>query len=280
MSSYFVIGGDQRMAKLSSLLQKRHTVTTACLEEVNNQSLVEESSIIEAIHKMNNIVLPIPYSKDSIHIYAPFSGIKIPFRDIFDHLRSNQTVFYGNAEKPDIIETPAKKVNFLENEKYAYTNARLTAELLLGLIIAKYRFSPFKKNILVCGYGRIAKIISQMLQGLNAHVTIAARKDSDINLAAALGLNAVNIADIAKHMHRYDCVINTIPKCVIGAAELRVVRDDALVVDIASKPYGVDFDAAKSLNKNVFVEQGLPGKYMPALEAEALGRIIAYYLEG
>ncbi len=280
MSSYFVIGGDQRMAKLSSLLQKRHTVTAACLEEVNNQSLLEESSIIEAIHKANNIVLPIPYSKDSIHIYAPFSSIKMPFRDVFDRLRQNQTVFYGNAEKPDSIETRAKKVNFLENEKYAYNNARLTAELVLGLIIAKYRFSPFKKNILVCGYGRIAKIVSNLLQGLNAHVTIAARKETDLNLAVALGLNAVNIADIGKHMQRYDCVINTIPKCVIAAGELRVLRDDALVIDIASKPYGIDFEAAKSLNKNVFVEQGLPGKYMPALEAEALGRIIAYYLEG
>lgn len=280
MSSYFVIGGDQRMAKLSGLLQKRHTVTTACLEEVNNQSLLEESSIIEAMHKANNIILPIPYSKDSIHIYAPFSSIKIPFRDVFDVLRPNQTVFYGNAEKPDMIKTPAKQVNFLENEKYAYTNARLTAELLLGLIIAKYRFSPYKKNILVCGYGRIAKIISRMLQGLCAHVTIAARKDTDLNLAAALGLNSVNIADIAKHMHRFDCVINTIPKCVIGAGELRALRDETLVVDVASKPYGVDFETAKSMNKNVFVEQGLPGKYMPALEAEALGRIIAYYLEG
>jgi dipicolinate synthase subunit A len=93
-------------------------------------------------------------------------------------------------------------------------------------------------------------------------------------------MNAVNIADIGKHMQRYDCVINTIPKCVLAAGELRVLRDDALVIDIASKPYGIDFEAAKSLNKNVFLEQGLPGKYMPALEAEALGRIIAYYLEG
>ena len=277
MSSYFVIGGDERMAHLKSLLQKKHIVTTACMEEIDNQSLSDNELIIDALHKTNNVVLPIPYSKDSIHIFAPFSNKKLRYKDVFDHLSANQNVFYGNAEKPDMIETLARKINFLDNEKYAYVNARLTSEITFGLLIAKYKFSPYRKNILICGYGRIAKTLSSMLQGLNAHVTIAARKDTDINLAIALGLAAVNIADISRHMSRFDCVVNTIPKCVIAAPELKALKDDALLIDIASKPYGVDFETAKALKKNVFIEQGLPGKYMPALEAEALTRIISAY---
>lgn len=281
MSSYFVIGGDQRMVHLSSLLQKRHSVTTACMEEAGGQSLTDEYLIMDALQKSSNIVLPIPYTKDSIHIWAPLSSAGVRFADVFSRLRSSQTVFFGSAQIPDTIDTLAKKINFLECEKYAYANARETAEITLGLLIVKYRFSPYRKHILILGYGRIAKILSGMLRSLNAHVTITARKDTDINLASSLGLGAFHLSELAKNIHRFDCVINTIPKRMIGPSELRAMRDSALLIEIASKPYGVDFEAASGLKKNVFIEQGLPGKYMPGVEAQALYKIInANFLEG
>jgi dipicolinate synthase subunit A len=281
MSSYLVIGGDARMVHLSSLLQKRHSVTTACMEEGAGQSLTDEFLIMDALQKTANVVLPIPYSKDAVHIWAPLSSALVRLADLFSRLRPGQTVFFGSAQMPDGIETPAKKVNFLECEKYAYANARETAEIALGLLIVKYRFSPYRKHILVLGYGRIAKILGALLKSLNAHVAIAARKEADIYLAASLGLGSFHIFELAKNINRFDCVVNTIPGRVIGMAELRAMRDQALLIDIASKPYGVDFEAASVLKKNVFLEQGLPGKYMPGAEAQALYKIItAKFLEG
>lgn len=281
MSSCFVIGGDQRMVHLSGLLQKRHNVTTACMEEAGVPSLTDEYAIMDALQKSSNVILPIPYSKDTDHIWAPLSGTGIRFSDVFSRLRANQTVFFGSAQIPDNVETPAKKVNFLQCEKYACANARETAEIILGLLIVKYRFSPHRKHILLLGYGRIAKILSRLLQAMNAHVTITARKDTDINLASALGAGSFQLSELAGQMHRFDCVINTIPKHVIGIAELRALREQAILIDIASKPYGVDFEAAGSMKKNVFIEQGLPGKYMPGMEAQALYKIIsAHLLEG
>ncbi len=274
MSSYFVIGGDERMAHLAGLLQKRHTVEVACMEELKTDSIGDEERIIKSIGNSDAVILPIPYTKDNIHIFAPFSTIKLPYGAVFENLKESQTLYYGNAGNAEEVETCACQVNFLQNEKYACCNARLTAEAVVGLVIAKYRVSPFHKNILVLGYGRIAKMLSRLLQGMCAHVTVAARKDADISLAHALGLSSLHIGEIAKHMCRFDLIVNTIPKCVVTAAELCNMKDSALLIEIASKPYGVDFEAAKTLKKNVVIEQGLPGKYMPACEAEALAAIV------
>ncbi|MEI6101757.1 MAG: dipicolinate synthase subunit DpsA [Eubacteriales bacterium] len=275
MSSYFVIGGDERMAHLADLLQKKHTVEVACMEELNRSSITDDARMLETLRESENIILPIPFTKDSVHIFAPYSNKKVAYSVVLENLKQTQTLFYGAPGKPEGMVTCACMVNFLENEKYAANNARLTAEVLTGLMIAKYRFSPYRKNILVLGYGRIAKILSRILQGMCAHVTIAARKEGDINLAQALGLSSLHIGEIEKHMCRFDLIINTVPKCVVAEPELCAMKDGALLIEIASAPYGVDFEAAKALKKNVVIEQGLPGKYMPALEAEALARIVS-----
>lgn len=275
MSSYFVIGGDERMAHLAGLLQKRHTVEVACMEELKADSIADDDQILKTLRDSDTIILPIPYTKDNVHIFAPFSAKKLPCGTVFENLKQTQTLYYGGPSTAEEVDTCACRVNFLENDKYACNNARLTAEVTVGLMIAKYRFSPYHKNILVLGYGRISKILSRLLQAMCAHVTIAARKEADLALAQALGVSSLRIGEIAKHMCRFDLIINTIPKCVVAAPELCGMKDSAILIEIASKPYGVDFEAAKTLKKNVVIEQGLPGKYMPALEAEALAAIVS-----
>ena len=52
---------------------------------------------------------------------------------------------------------------------------------------------------------------------------------------------------------------------------LKIVRGDALIIDLASKPGGVDFDAGKKLGINVIWALSLPGKTAP----DSAGEIIA-----
>jgi len=65
-------------------------------------------------------------------------------------------------------------------------------------------------------------------------------------------------------------VMNTIPSVVVGAAELACFSDTALLMELASPPYGIDLSAAVEQEKNVVVLQGLPGKYAPLSAAKAL----------
>ena len=62
---------------------------------------------------------------------------------------------------------------------------------------------------------------------------------------------------------KFDIIFNTIPALVLNRNELIKIRNDALVIDLASKPGGVDFDAAKELGIRVIWALSLPGRVAP-----------------
>ena len=50
---------------------------------------------------------------------------------------------------------------------------------------------------------------------------------------------------------------------IINGSMLRQLREDCLIIDLASKPGGVDFESAKRLGRNVIWALSLPGKTAP-----------------
>ena len=61
------------------------------------------------------------------------------------------------------------------------------------------------------------------------------------------------------------------PALVIDAAILGKMRQDTLIIDLASKPGGVDFAAAERLNIRALPALSLPGKSSP----DTAGKIIS-----
>ncbi len=115
---------------------------------------------------------------------------------------------------------------------------------------------------LVAGYGRIGKVLARMLAALGAKVTVSARKPEDLAWIRLNGMRAVKTAEI-RESGQYDVIFNTVPSVIFDAQTLSLVAEDALVIDLASAPYGVDFEAAKRLNVKTILATGLPGKVAP-----------------
>lgn len=69
-------------------------------------------------------------------------------------------------------------------------------------------------------------------------------------------------------------VFSTPPAHVIGETELRRLDADAIVIDVASAPYGVDFEAAKRIGRRAWLEPKLPGRYCPYSAALALKKAV------
>ena len=63
-------------------------------------------------------------------------------------------------------------------------------------------------------------------------------------MAEEQGLRAVPLTDLAA---AFDTVVNTIPAPVLTAAVLAALPKGCLIVDLASKPGGTDFAAARRL---------------------------------
>ena len=105
-------------------------------------------------------------------------------------------------------------------------------------------------NCLVAGYGRIGKVLAWMLRGIGAKVTVSARRTSDLAWVELFGYQAVKTDDICDR-DQYDLIFNTIPALVFNRRMLSKAREGTILIDLASAPGGVDYEAAEKLGIRV-----------------------------
>ena len=113
------------------------------------------------------------------------------------------------------------------------------------------------------GYGKIGKILSKDLYGMGAQTYAAARKYADLAMIEGHGYEPLPIGILESGISDFDIIFNTIPALILDDKILSKVRKDALIIDLASKPGGVDFEAAKRYGLRVIWALGLPGKIAP-----------------
>ncbi len=179
------------------------------------------------------------------------------------------TVIGGNLDHPILVGY--KKVDLLHDGMYVAKNAAITADGALRLA-GQYMDTVFEGcPVLIIGWGRIGKCLGRMLKALGADVTIAARKASDRDLAAALGYGVEDPGSLEGGLRRYEVIFNTVPAMVLDGERIRFCRKDCIKIELASVPGMAGTD--------VIDGRGLPGKLTPAssgrLIAQTVKRLIA-----
>ena len=111
---------------------------------------------------------------------------------------------------------------------------------------------------LVIGYGRIGMALAPRLRGLGMDVTVCARRCETRALAEMQGVR--RCADgTAPGCGKGSLVIfNTVPALVLDETVLKGLPQETLVIDLASRPGGTDFEAAKRLRTRVVWALSLP----------------------
>ena len=142
-------------------------------------------------------------------------------------------------------------------------NAVPTAEGAIEIAIAETPFTIHGSKSLVLGYGKIGKILSKDLYALGAQTYVEARKYADLAMIEGHGYEPLPLDNLKDHIHEFDIIFNTIPSLILDDEILTKVKKDALIIDLASKPGGIDFDAAKSYGLKVIWALSLPGKIAP-----------------
>ena len=133
-------------------------------------------------------------------------------------------------------------------------------------------------RVLVIGYGRVGKLVAHRMHALGAQVTVAARRFEPLAWAQALGYQTRQLGQLSSHLGGCDLVVNTVPAQVLGETELADLNPDCLVLDLASKPGGVDLAAAARLGRNVIWALSLPGKVAPVTAGAAIQQTIYHML--
>ena len=231
----------------------------------------------DAIETAEVVVLPMPSTLDGLFVNSPLTDKCIKVCEIIEKAKNCKLLLYG-GNNPKIEGLAKEKgipvYDYYKREDYKILNACPTAEGALAIAINEMPKTIFGSTCLVIGYGRIGKILCNNLKSLGASVYASARKSEDIAWAKISGYKAIETSSISKILPKCDLILNTVPKTILDENNLKGIRRDALIIDLASKPGGIDFKPAKEMGLNVVWALSLPGKTAPVTAGHILADTI------
>lgn len=267
----YVIGGDLRQIKLAEELDKSgFDVSIFGFENYPGDLLQPLTQKIEQIEDYDIVILPLPLTIDGDTISMPLSEHKVYLQDLFHILNKSQKIFAGKlstdlydmAKKYDLV-----LYDYLQREEMAILNAVPTAEGAIQIAMEEMPITLWSSKTLILGYGRIGKILSKDLAALGAHVDVVSRKYSDMAWIKAMGYHSITYGELEGRLPLYDVIFNTVPSKMLKKDQLEKIKKDCLVVDLASKPGGIDLSSALELGIKAVWALSLPGKVAPITAA-------------
>ena len=204
-----------------------------------------------------HLLLPVP----SMEKPGVIKG-NIPLEDLLGTLPEHITILGGN-----LPVLGRKYVDLLKDEYYLTENATITAHCTMEILAQNHHRPIHSEEILIIGWGRIGKQLSSLLKAQGANVTVAVRKDTDLQALQQLGFNAVK----TDHWDpkKYQIIINTAPALVLNEEE---TSSNALLIDLASIK-GIAGD-------RVIWAKGLPNLYAPDLSGILIAKTALRYALG
>ena len=272
---FAIIGGDLRIIKLAKMLaREQNEIFVYGLEKAeelkNNPNIKYCESIKKAIQEVEIVIGPIPFSSNGKTINMPFSDKEVTIREMMHVI--NAKVLIAGGITPDVYEMANDEyieiIDIMKREELAVLNTIATAEGTIQIAIENTNKIIHGSEVLILGFGRIGKVLARKLAGLSAKVTCAARKDEDLAWIQAYGHKATNINTIGENLRQYDIIINTVPHIILNEERLKYVKNDCLLIDLASNPGGIDKKAVKDNQLKFVWALSLPGKVAPTTSAE------------
>ncbi|MBQ3140380.1 MAG: hypothetical protein IJC25_00285 [Clostridia bacterium] len=275
-----IIGGDRRFSLMAELFaSRRQTVRTAFLPEIPGTDTLP---FHEAVATADRIVLPLPAAVDGAHInvcaeFLTRAGLEITqiptLYELQVRLKKGQTVLGGMLPAWFVRgcgQSGVTVIDYFQSEQLTVRNVIPTVEGCLALLMAHTDTTLHGMRILVTGYGRIGKVLCDYLKNMGVQVVCAARKPADLAWMQLRGIESAVYDRLPSMMRRFDAVVNTVPQLVIDESLLQKSRPDCLFIDLASRPGGIDFEAAARLSRKTLHALSLPGKVAPQSAARYL----------
>ena len=265
MLRYLIVGGDLRSVELAKLLllDQNSVSIIGFTKDMIPDGVISAS--LEDITKADIIIAPMVLSYDDKVINAPFSPSKIKIKDMLELI--DHQVLFGGKVSDNVMNrikmSGIKYVDMSKREEMAILNAIPTAEGAIQVAMEEMPITLHKSNCMVLGFGRIGKVLSRMLAGLGANVYVMARKEKDLAWIFASGYNGLHPGELNKQLAHMDVIINTVPSNILHRDLLIGLKNDVVIIDVSSKPYGVNADVAKSVGVEVKFLPGIPGRVAP-----------------
>lgn len=283
---YLVLGGDLRNVKLAGMLaddgNRVYSFGQDRSDEILDDGRIEKcTSLKTAMEKAQVIIAPVPFSSNEDFINAPFAHDKIMIDDL---MKTNKgKIFISGSIKDDLKKKLDEKymevIDIMKRDDLAILNTIATAEGTIEVAIKNTDKILQGSRVLILGFGRVGKIVANKFSKMSALVTCAARKVSDLAWIKAYGYNSLNINDMLYDLKEFDIIINTVPQTILRERELKHIDAEALLIDLASSPGGIDGKIAKSMGLNFIWALALPGRIAPSSSAKFIKDTVYTILE-
>lgn len=270
-----VIGGDRRqLAAAESFASHGASVLAWGFDRCGElpRGVAASASAQTAVMEADAVLLPIPCMADDRLLNAPLAAHPVSMRELISCAQGG--IWFAGRVGGEYTDMAAERgirlVDYSLREEFGVRNAVPTAEGAVGIAMGELPVTIHGARSLVIGYGRIGRVLSRMLQGLGSSVTVAARREEHRAWISCDGNIPIKPSDMARYAADSDVIFNTVPQVLLDAELLSHVGENTPIIDLASKPGGVDIEVAKLQNKRVIWALSLPAKVAPITS----GRII------
>lgn len=201
----------------------------------------------------------------------------LPAAALFERLTPEAAVYGAllGTHRAAMEKAGARIFDLYGTEPLTTLNAIPTAEGAIRLAIDTSDITLHGARCLVLGFGRVGKVLAQKLHALSAVVTVAARKPADRALAQSVGMRASPLGAELCGLKDADFIFNTVPAPVLTPQQLAAVRSGCVLIELASKPGGMDEALCRARGLHYHFAPGLPSLCAP----ETAGRLYADCVE-
>jgi dipicolinate synthase subunit A len=271
----WVIGGDGRYAWAARQL-RQDGMPVKCWGVPGMEDQAE--SLEAALSGADIVLLPMkPFEAERLRVRGEeIQAAMLPYI-----LSRNAVLVAGSfpVEVESWLQTKGVRcVSFLELEGYLLSNAEITAEGAVYLLLHHLHRTLSGANILVIGYGRIGRFLAGKLRFMGAKVTVTARRSQQLEELTIRGYETEETGVYAKGLGQYDAVVNTVPGSILTMEQVMQLDERCILLELASLPGGVPGEAKGK--RNVVMGQALPGKTAPETAGKNLAEAVWSCLHG
>ena len=265
-----IAGGDMRQLFCAERLADKYGVSVIGFDP---DLIPEGLSPAAGSKRFGCIVLPMPPLDENGLVNAPCYSGSLGIEELAEKLAPGGLILAGKADTR-LAEafTGSDIITYMDREDLQLRNAVPTAEGAVQLALEELPVTLSGLPVLIVGMGRIGIALAEILKGFGAEVTAAVRSRSS---AAKAHLHGVKYTYIEGFSDRYALVFNTAPEMVFDRTMLEKSGRDTLFIDLASRPGGIDFEAAAELGRKAVWALGIPGKTAPVTAGEIVADTIA-----
>lgn len=259
-----IVGGDRREQEIAR--QAGMTGADVCVfgfpwPEKGIANVTRAKDAASALRGANIALFPIPGMSAEGALFAPSAPEPIvPDRAKLAGMRAPAHIILGWAN--DALKAHCQSLSITLHEyewdvELMLLRGPAIVEGMLKAIIENTDITIHNSRVCVVGQGTIGSLVTRWMVALGAHTHVAARNAVQRAAAFVAGAHVHPLEELASLAPKLDTIISTVPAQIVSRAVLARLPENALLVDLAAPPGGIDREAAKELGLKFIWARGM-----------------------